>query len=939
MSKDEHVKQFELALKNVKYDVIGLCEVKRENEEIMERNDFILYSNTISRKRGSVGILVKRIWKENIKMFKCLSDRVCYVKLSFKNETLIIIQGYAPHSGRSDQEVDDFYNDLSKAINETSNATWQIIMGDFNAKIGKPTNIDYDVMGRHGYGDRNKRGKILIDFARSQELFIANTIHKKKDQRKFTWNMNNTYNEIDFIMTRNNQKSMIQNVEVLNKFEYSSDHRMVRSTINLKWKTKFVTMSKFKPRIIIPDDENEIQKYQTELLKNFQDKAANNEVKGHEDKNANNEVKGHNESIDIQRNYNEFVDCLMSATDIIRKKKPQDKIISEKTKELIIEREKLLKLKHNDKSYEKEFKKMRNNVNKMIQKDIRKHELNELQYAIDNNKTWKKIKNGIYKSTNWIPKLKNKNGEMKFMRDEILEIATNFYEELYSSQISVEEKETLMPILDETSTVNKITVDEIQTALSMLKNGRAIGDDEISVELLKISESAIYEIQKIFNDILENEEIPSQWLKSTISLIYKKGDKSDIKNYRPITKTSQMYKLFAKVILNRISSTLEKHQTVNQAGFRNGFSTIDHIFTIQQITEKCYEYDLPIFLGFIDYNKAFDSIEHPFLWQALKEQNVNHKYIIIIKKIYENSTACLKLDKEGRQFKINRGIKQGCCISPNEFNSAIQKIFNNIKWNGSGLRIGNESLNELRFADDVVIISQTKEELEVSMMKVLEESEKAGLTINVEKTKIMTNTKETNFMVNGKNIETVEEYKYLGRLISFNKNSEKEIDTRIANAWKSFWSLKRFFKGNFPIYHKRRLMNTCILPILTYGSQCWGLTDEEKCKLSITQRKMERSFLNKRTDEISNVQLRKKTKIIDVIKFSKQQKWNYTGHMMRETDGRWTKKIEKWVPNKQRRKGRPRMKWIDEIYEFDNNFRRNAMFRDRWKKKGESFVL
>ena len=79
-------------------------------------------------------------------------------------------------------------------------------------------------------------------------------------------------------------------------------------------------------------------------------------------------------------------------------------------------------------------------------------------------------------------------------------------------------------------------------------------------------------------------------------------------------------------------------------------------------------------------------------------------------------------------------------------------------------------------------------------MKVLEESEKAGLTINVEKTKIMTNTKETNFMVNGKNIETVEEYKYLGRLISFNKNSEKEIDTRIANAWKSFWSLKRFFK-------------------------------------------------------------------------------------------------------------------------------------------------
>ena len=78
-------------------------------------------------------------------------------------------------------------------------------------------------------------------------------------------------------------------------------------------------------------------------------------------------------------------------------------------------------------------------------------------------------------------------------------------------------------LFDEKSTVDKIT-NEIQTALSMLKNGRA----EISVELLKISESAIYEIQKI--------SMTSQWLKSTISLIYKKGDKSDIKNYRPITK-------------------------------------------------------------------------------------------------------------------------------------------------------------------------------------------------------------------------------------------------------------------------------------------------------------------------------------------------------------------------------------------------------------------
>jgi exonuclease III len=100
MSQDEHIIQLEEALKTVNYDIIGLCEVKKEDETILERPNFILYTNTITRKRGSVGLLVKKKFKDEIEHFKSKSDRVCYVTIRLKEGSVSIIQAYAPHSGR-----------------------------------------------------------------------------------------------------------------------------------------------------------------------------------------------------------------------------------------------------------------------------------------------------------------------------------------------------------------------------------------------------------------------------------------------------------------------------------------------------------------------------------------------------------------------------------------------------------------------------------------------------------------------------------------------------------------------------------------------------------------------------------------------------------------------------------------------------------------------
>ena len=94
-----------------------------------------------------------------------------------------------------------------------------------------------------------------------------------------------------------------------------------------------------------------------------------------------------------------------------------------------------------------------------------------------------------------------------------------------------------------------------------------------------------------------------------------------------------------------------------------------------------------------------------------------------------------------------------------------------------------------------------------------------GLEINEEKTKIINNTGDQNYIVDGNEIEVVEDYKYLGQIILFEDRQNKEIDARISAAWRSFWALKSYFLSQLPMFHKRRLMDSVILPIMTYGAQ------------------------------------------------------------------------------------------------------------------------
>ncbi|GFO20141.1 endonuclease-reverse transcriptase [Plakobranchus ocellatus] len=129
-------------------------------------------------------------------------------------------------------------------------------------------------------------------------------------------------------------------------------------------------------------------------------------------------------------------------------------------------------------------------------------------------------------------------------------------------------------------------------------------------------------------------------------------------------------------------------------------------FTTNEVIEKSNEYNLPLCVGFIDYEKAFESVEHFAIFDALRKININETYITILENIYRNASARVHIDNlESEPFPILRGVRQGDPISPKLFTAAIEMIFRKADLE-HGLNVDGETLTNLRFADDVALVQK-----------------------------------------------------------------------------------------------------------------------------------------------------------------------------------------------------------------------------------------
>ena len=195
-----------------------------------------------------------------------------------------------------------------------------------------------------------------------------------------------------------------------------------------------------------------------------------------------------------------------------------------------------------------------------------------------------------------------------------------------------------------------------------------------------------------------------------------------------------------KTLQARLQQYVNRELPDVQAGFRKGRGTRDQIANICWIIRKAKEFQKNIHLCFIDYAKAFDCVNHSKLWKILKEMGIPDHLTSLLRNLYAGPEATVRTGHGTTDsFPIGKGVYQGCILSPCLSKSYTENIMRNAGLDEAqaGIKIAGRNINNLRYANNTTLMAESEEELKSHLMKVKEESEKVGLNLNIQKTKIM----------------------------------------------------------------------------------------------------------------------------------------------------------------------------------------------------------
>ena len=212
-----------------------------------------------------------------------------------------------------------------------------------------------------------------------------------------------------------------------------------------------------------------------------------------------------------------------------------------------------------------------------------------------------------------------------------------------------------------------------------------------------------------------------------------------------------------------------------QAGFRKGRETRGQIANIHWIMGKGRKFQKNIYFCFIDYDKAFDCVDHNKLWEILKEMGILGHLVFLLRNLYAGQEARVRTGHGTTDwFQIGKGVHQGCILSPCLFSLYAEYIMRNtgLEETQVGIKIAGRNINNLRYAGDTTLMAESEEELKSLLMKVKEDSEKVGLKLNIQKTKIMASRPITSWEIDG---ETVSDFICLGSKITADGDCSHEI--------------------------------------------------------------------------------------------------------------------------------------------------------------------
>ncbi|MEW8546880.1 MAG: reverse transcriptase family protein, partial [Candidatus Thiodiazotropha sp.] len=413
----------------------------------------------------------------------------------------------------------------------------------------------------------------------------------------------------------------------------------------------------------------------------------------------------------------------------------------------------------------------------------------------------------------------------------------DFVDEYLENNLSSNDSVDTDQYVNFTSLDSPITREEVLKAFAKLKRNKSPGLDLLPPELFIDSVDLLCDpICKLFNHIFSKNCYPLSWTKGVIVPVPKKGDLTDVNNYRGITLTSIFSKLYSHILDNRLRSWSEDNNIINdnQFGFREGKSTVDCIYILQAIVNKMLNNKKKVYCAFVDFKKAFDLVYRNGIWFKLCKMGANLKIVNAIKAIYNSVKVCVRaIGKVSECFDSLVGVKQGEPLSPILFIVFLNDLAEELSINNNYFEDNGDIIEQfqkfiLLFADDTMLLANTKLELQLLLNKLCTYCKTWNLTVNTNKTKVMIFSRsnrheQVEIFYDETLLEIVNTFIYLGVNVSSNGKFYQSQKHLSEQASKALFALRKLFDSNLLcIKDKLKLFDSLVQPILMYGSEIWG---------------------------------------------------------------------------------------------------------------------
>nr|KAG5699763.1 hypothetical protein BaRGS_014179 [Batillaria attramentaria] len=835
-----------------------------------------------------------------------------------KDIKLNIIQCYAPTNDAEEEKKDDFYQQLQTVIDRGGAKDMTILMGDFNAKIGSDNTGYEDTMGTHGLGQMNENGERFADFCALNQLVIGGSIFPHKRIHKATWRSPDhvTENQIDHICISRKFRRSWRDVRVMRGADVSSDHHLLATTLRLRLK-RHTNANSTRTR------------YNVGLLRNTDTQAAFRISLSNRFQPLQDLIEDSEMDIETQWEHSKKL-WHDTCEEVLGKRKTQHKewISADTIQKLEVRKEKKTALntsrtRRAKAKAQEEYTAADREVKRSTRKDKRDYIDNLASQAEDAARqgnlkdlyqVTKKLA-GKFQQTD--KPVKDKNGHPLTTTEEQLKRWAEHFRELLNRPIpetppDIPPAETELPI-----NCDKPSKAEIRKAIMTLRNGKAAGPDEIPAEAIKAdTETAVNMLHSLFSKIWEKEEVPAQWKEGIVIKLPKKGDLRDCSNYRGIMLLSVPGKVLNRILLERMREAVDPMLRDQQAGFRRNRSCADQIASLRIIVEQSLEWNSPLYINFIDYEKAFDSVDREALWKLLRHYGVPGKIISLIQCTYQDmSCRIAHAGQLSESFEVKTGVRQGCLLSPFLFLLVIDWI---MKTTTAGRKNGIQwtlwtQLDDLDFADDLALLSHSHSQMQDKTTCLEATSAGTGLKINRKKTELMkiNTTANTPVTVGGEPIREVESFVYLGSVVDGQGGTDRDVTARIGKARAAMVMLKNVWASKVvSIRTKLRIFNSNVKSVLLYGCETWRTTKTMQQKIQTFLNTCLRRIFNIRWPEkIRNEELWERAGQEPVAKQILRRKWGWIGHTLRKPASSTTRQALTWNPQGKRKRGRPRNSW------------------------------